>query len=51
MHTKIKKTFLIVQYLEKYSSTDHIATASTLASWHAGLEIKTLYPCTLHSTV
>ena len=38
---------LIVQYLEKYSSTSYIIAAFMLASRHLGLEIKILYYCTL----
>ena len=41
----------IVQYLEKYSSSNYITAAFTLASRHPGLEIRILYYCTLHSTV
>ena len=54
IHTnkKLKKIFfnLIIQYLEKYSSTSYTTAAFVLASRHPGLEIKTMYYRTLYST-
>ena len=50
---KIKENIfnLIIQYLEKYSSTSYITAAFMLASRHPGLEIKTLDYGTLYSNV
>ena len=42
---------LIVQYLEKYSSTSYITTVFMLASRHLELELEILYYCTLDITV
>ena len=42
---------LILHYLEKYSSSNCIIAAFTLAPWHPGLEIKMLYYCVLHTVL